>query len=682
MSRVSEPVGFSVTGPLPEPGITVLEASAGTGKTYTIAALAARYVAGGLPLDRLLLVTFTRMATGELRERVRSRLVSVERGLGRALAGAASSEGDPIVALLAEGADDEIEVRRRRLQNALAEFDAATIATTHGFCQEVLGGLGIAADLAPDTEFVEDLSDLVSDAVDDLYVRRFRSGDSPPLTRAQAGQIARIAIANPAARIAPTTGEVPEMCVRLAEAVRKEVEARKRRLSVMTYDDLLTRLDAALAGDERHAAERLRARYEVVLVDEFQDTDPVQWDIMRRGFGETGRTLVLIADPKQAIYAFRGADVYAYLEAASEAAGQATLDVNWRSDQGLIDAYDALLSATKLGHEGIVYRRVRAAEAHRDSRLHGAPSDVPLRVRVVPRELVKQTYNGFAQVNSAREHVATDLAEDVVELLSSGAELEDRSAAEDGELRELRPGDVAVLVQTNRTAAQIREALERAGVPAVINGAGSVFATEIATEWLRLLEALERPASTIRAHTAALTCFFGWSAERVAESDEQAWEDVHRRLHDWARVLRERGVASLTETVTLTERLAAPAALRRRRRAPAHRSAPRRPAAARRGVERAARRYRADRVAAAANRRGPRRHRRRGAQPPAGVRRAGRAGADDPSQQGARVPRRVPPVPVGLGVHPARRTGVLPRPGGRRPADDRCRHGRPAVPGA
>ena len=264
---------------------------------------------------------------------------------------------------------------------------------------------------------------------------------------------------------------------------------------------------------------------------------------------------MLIADPKQAVYAFRGADVYAYLEAASEAAGQATLDVNWRSDQGLIDAYDALLSGAKLGHEGIVYRRVRAADAHRDSRLHGAPSQAPLRFRVVPRELVTQTFNGFAQVNSAREHVATDLAEDVVELLSSGAEIEERWGAGDGELRELRPGDVAVLVQTNRTAAQIREALERAGVPAVINGAGSVFATEIATEWLRLLEALERPASTVRAHTAALTCFIGWSAERVAESDEQAWEDVHRRLHDWARVLRERGVASLTETVTLTERL-------------------------------------------------------------------------------------------------------------------------------
>jgi exodeoxyribonuclease V beta subunit len=575
MSRVSDPVAFSVTGPLPAAGITVLEASAGTGKTYTIAALAARYVAEGLPLERLLLVTFTRMATGELRERVRSRLVSVERGLGRAVAGARGSEWelagepglargpasapaigeDPIVELLAQGAQDEVRLRRVRLQRALADFDAATIATTHGFCQEVLGGLGIAADLAPDTAFVEDLSDLVSDVVDDLYVRRFRTADRPPLTRAQAGAIARIAIANPAARVAPAAGEVPAMRVRLAAAVRAEVEARKRRAAVMTYDDLLTRLDAALEQDEGHTAARLRTRYEVVLVDEFQDTDPVQWDIMRRAFGETGGTLVLIADPKQAIYAFRGADVYAYLEAADEAGERATLDINWRSDQGLIDAYDALLTGAKLGHEGIVYRQVRAAHSHQDSGLQGAPGAAPLRVRVVPRELVELTPNGFATAKSAREHVAKDLADDVVSLLSSRAFVHARAGPHSGKWQTLRPADVAVLVQTNRTAAQIREALDQAGVPVVINGAGSVFATDIAREWLRLLEALERPASTIRAPTAALTCFVGWTAERVAQADEDAWGDVHRRLHEWARVLRERGVASLTETVTLAEHL-------------------------------------------------------------------------------------------------------------------------------
>ncbi len=165
-----QPVEFDPCGPLPS-GVTVLEASAGTGKTYTIAALTARYVAEGVPLERLLLVTFTRIATGELRERVRERLVSVERGLGRRLAGApATDDEDPVVTLLMRG---DAGRHRDNLARAVAGFDAATIATTHGFCQEMLGGLGIAGDLEPDVTFVEDLSDLVNDVVDDLYVRRF-----------------------------------------------------------------------------------------------------------------------------------------------------------------------------------------------------------------------------------------------------------------------------------------------------------------------------------------------------------------------------------------------------------------------------------------------------------------------------------------------------------------------------
>ena len=370
---------FDLRGPLPT-GVTVLEASAGTGKTYTIAALAARYVAEGIPLDRLLLVTFTRMATGELRERVRERLVGVEHGLRQALAGVATDAADPVVELLAQAARDVVQRRRHRLGRALANFDAATIATTHGFCQEVLGGLGIAADVEPDTAFVEDLSDLVADVVDDLYVRRFHRDAAPAFDLSQAAAIARVAVANPAARVAPAYGEAPEMRRRLALAARTELEARKRRFAVMTYDDLLTRLDASLSGDAGPAtAARLRARYDVVLVDEFQDTDPVQWDIMRRAFGEGGGTLVLIADPKQAIYAFRGADVYAYLDAAHGAAGRATLSVNWRSDQPLIDAYDALFAGVTLGHEGIAYRRVRAARANQTPRLSGAPVSESLR---------------------------------------------------------------------------------------------------------------------------------------------------------------------------------------------------------------------------------------------------------------------------------------------------------------
>ena len=166
-----------------------------------------------------------------------------------------------------------------------------------------------------------------------------------------------------------------------------------------------------------------------MLVDEFQDTDPVQWDILRRAFGGGGATLVLIGDPKQAIYAFRGADVYAYLDAAKAADTRATLAVNWRSDQGLIDAYDTLFGGAKLGHEEIVYRRVRAADANRAPRLTGAPVTAPVRLRVVHRDEpgVQQTPRGCASNASAREHIAKDLAADLVALLSSAAEIEIRS---------------------------------------------------------------------------------------------------------------------------------------------------------------------------------------------------------------------------------------------------------------
>ena len=173
-------------------------------------------------------------------------------------------------------------------------------------------------------------------------------------------------------------------------AVRAEVNRRLRRAGVLTFDDLLTRLRDTLA-DERHGAaacQHLRDRYRVALVDEFQDTDPVQWEIMRRAFvdGSPDTSLVLIGDPKQAIYAFRGADVYAYLDAAAVAGERATLQVNWRSDQALLDAFDALFDGAKLGHRGIVYRPTRAADGHDGARMTGAPVDVPLRVRILHRD--------------------------------------------------------------------------------------------------------------------------------------------------------------------------------------------------------------------------------------------------------------------------------------------------------
>ncbi len=555
---------FDLCGPLPS-GVTVLEASAGTGKTYTIAALAARYVADGTPLERLLLITFTRMATGELRDRVRERLVGCEQELSRILAGARDTILDPVVELLATGEQERVEGRRDRLARAVSDFDAGTIATTHGFCQEVLAELGTVGDLDPQTAFVEDLSDVLEEVLDDLYVRRFAGRrEAARFTRAEALKIARAAALDPMAELEPRdepTNSAAAMRYRLAKVVREELERRKRRLAIMTYDDLLTRLNDTLAGPSGPAArERLGHRFGVVLVDEFQDTDPIQWQILHRAFAVEGVTLVLIADPKQAIYAFRGADVYAYLTAAKAARTHATLRENRRSDQALLDAYDALFANARLGDPEIVYRQVRAAAEHQAPRLTGAPSDAALRVRIVPREAagMEQTFNGFATVASARSYIARDLAADVVSLLSSGATIEQRAPGGRPIGREpVCPRHVAVLVRTHTTADQVRDELHAARVPAVINGAGSVFDTPAARDWLRLLEAIERPSSALRARTVALTPFLGWSAERVATASDEEWEGLHRRLHGWSRILRDSGLAALSEAIMVGEELAA-----------------------------------------------------------------------------------------------------------------------------
>jgi exodeoxyribonuclease V beta subunit len=551
MSRTAElaPAEFDVCGKLPS-GVTVLEASAGTGKTYTIASLAARYVAEGTPLDRLLLVTFTRLATGELRERVRLRLIEVKRGLDAAAGG--RPPDDPLVTLLAAG---DLVARSRRLEAAISDFDSATIATTHSFCQEMLGGLGIAGDLEPGLEFTEDASDVVSDVVADLYLRKFRTDPTPAFDLEQAGAIAKAAIDNPSATLVGGDTERSVTRRKLASAVRAEVERRKRGSGLMTYDDLVVRLNIALSGANGELAIRiLRDRFHVVMVDEFQDTDPDQWRILETAFGDGGTTLVLIADPKQAIYGFRGADVFAYLEAAASASTRATLPINWRSDQPLIDALDALLDGVKLGHEGIPYRHVRATDGHQRSQLLGAPDSAPLRIRTVARDdpEVSNRANGDIVPRTAQDRVIGDLCEQIVALLQADATIAGERVV---------PGDLAVLVHTNSLADRVRAALLGARVPAVDYGAGSVFATTIADEWLTLLECLERPADLGRARRASLTCFVGWSAERLALSgddpDAPEWESVHRLLHDWSRVLRARGVAALLETVSTSQRLMA-----------------------------------------------------------------------------------------------------------------------------
>src|SRR3984893_4180077 len=372
---------FELRGPLPaDPSTTVLEASAGTGKTFALAPLVTRYLAEGVAtLDEMLLITFGRAASRELRERVRSQIRD-----------AAAVFDDPgligdneLLGYLVDCDDEERAARRGRLRAALANFAATT---THQLCQLVLKSLGVAGDTDAGVTLVESLDDLVVEIVDDLYLSHFgQRVDDPPFSRGEGLRLARAAVNNPGTQLRPpdpAPGTEAGARLGFANAVLAELERRKRRAGILGYDDLLSRLANALAAPDSPARARMRERWRIVMVDEFQDTDLTQWQVVERAFGGQC-TVILIGDPKQAIYAFRGGDIVTYLQAARTAGERRTLGVNWRTDSALVERLQTVLRCDELGDPKI---KVHDVEAHyRGHRLAGAPHNTPFRLRVVSR---------------------------------------------------------------------------------------------------------------------------------------------------------------------------------------------------------------------------------------------------------------------------------------------------------
>lgn len=532
---------FNLRGPLPAAhSTTVLEASAGTGKTFALAGLVTRYVAEGeATLDQMLLITFGRAASQELRERVRSQIAQA----AAAFDDPPVAGGNEVVAHLLEGTDEERAARRERLRDALAGFDAATIATTHQFCQLVLKSLGVAGDSDAGVQLVESLNDLVTEIVNDLYLAHFgNEREDPVLSYRDALTLGKEVVNHPATELRPRD-PAPDsraaVCIAFANHVLAEMETRKRRQGILGYDDLLTRLAAALDADRSPAGIRMHQRWPIVMVDEFQDTDPVQWKVIDRAFSKRS-TVILIGDPKQAIYAFRGGDIVTYLSAAETAGDKRTLTTNWRSDGVLVDRLQAVLRGAELGNPKIVVHDVAAArEGHR---LMGAPCDDPFRLRVVERKTLGRSGVQNLAIGDLRDHIGRDLAADVGALLASGATY-------DGTPVQAR--DVAVIVETHKDARACQRALAEASIPSVYTGDSDIFGSEAADDWLALLEAFDQPhrAGVVRA--AAATMFFGKSAQDLVEGGDALTDAIAETLREWAGHARERGVAAIFEAAQL-----------------------------------------------------------------------------------------------------------------------------------
>ena len=321
-----------------------------------------------------------------------------------------------------------------------------------------------------------------------------------------------------------------------AVTVRSRFEAEIQRRRVLTFDAMLSRLAErvdAEGGAASPVAQRIRERYDAVLVDEFQDTDASQWSVLKAAFLGQKR-LILIGDPKQAIYAFRGADVHVYTAAAKEVAPPhcRTMSVNYRSDQSVLDALNTLWRADSgaFGDPGFDYVAVTPSDDKR--RVAGEDAVEPgLELRWV---------DGRAFKGSEGQPIGSKRPAELARLAAAEAVASLSPSADGAAARIDQASGLAVLVNSHAQAAAVQRALREVGVPAVAATRNTVFATD-AARWLALwLDAVAAGGRDRESRAAVVTPLFGWTADALAwamasaDQGGQPWQVWTARLHEAA----------------------------------------------------------------------------------------------------------------------------------------------------
>lgn len=634
---------------IPLKGTHLIEASAGTGKTYTIASLYVRLLLETtLQVREILVVTYTEAATGELRGRIRERVRA-------ALKCFVSGQGnDPFLLGLVERTADPGQAVRR-LEHALRRFDEASIFTIHGFCQRVLSELAFESRVLFDHELITDQAELLYETVGDFCRMHFTDAmprelahyamnkghtfgfflglirqasldvriipdipepglgtllgayresfgrvrslwkdtskevehlllNDPGLNRSRYRASGVLRLMNDMEEYASSDGivlplfkdfekltapkiesaakkgfaplrhdfftlchEHGRLCngltegmerwlvwlkVQLFRHVRSSLPAKKDALGVVYFDDLLLKVRDSLASESGPILkENLSERYRAALIDEFQDTDPVQYEIFHTVF--SGAPLFLIGDPKQAIYSFRGADIFTYLNAASEVGqdGVYTLEKNWRSEPELVRAVNSLFDR----QGSFVFDEIRFAPV--------APGENPLR-KVLrdpgPGPLTIWYADNGSPAGltrpAAEELISRAVAAEISRLLRAGV----RGEAVLGQSG-LAPRDVAVIVRENSQGRLVRDALTVCGIPCVLSSEENVFDTPEALEMEFLLRAVAQPYAEPYVRTALAGPLFGLDASEVdmlGRDDRllETWVERFRHYHDlWAQ---------------------------------------------------------------------------------------------------------------------------------------------------
>ena len=530
-------------------GVTLVEASAGTGKTFAITRLVLRLLLEQrvTSLSEVLVVTFTDKATQELITRIRGVLRTAD-AVWSDSPPARTASNDDLFVLRGRHGDSG----RAIIDAALGSLDDLGVSTIHGFCQRMLAESALETRMPFRTTFVEDETEPLLRAALDWMRRRLLQD---PVA---AGQLvsAKVAISlmvdrfvRPFRRQAgtllafdplrPAQATVADFVHTIDNAFDRE----KSRRHLLGFDDLLRTLCNVLTeeGPQGPLAQRIRSRYRAALIDEFQDTDNTQFPIFRNAFD--GCPLFLIGDPKQSIYAFRGADIHAYLAAADVAERRYTLTRNFRSTPAYVQAVEALFTRApqpfRYDESRIDFPRVTAATSPASPGGTGRDGCGALVWWWVDRSL---GLNG--------QYVAKDLA---VRLLVTAIANEIVRLTADG----LPCGSIAVLLRTNEQVQKVKAALDAAGVPSVVGSSADVLDSEDAAELGRVAAAIASPYDHRDVSSALATRIWGCDAATIAAVRADAGEMEFSRITDRFAELREmwrlRGVSAALGAV-LAER--------------------------------------------------------------------------------------------------------------------------------
>ncbi|WP_299183212.1 exodeoxyribonuclease V subunit beta [uncultured Neptuniibacter sp.] len=635
----------------PLQGQQLIEASAGTGKTYTITALYLRLLLGlgninDRPLgpDQILVVTFTEAATEELRDRIRARISDARTAFLQ------SDVKDPLLQALKRQVDDSAQAVKL-LEHAIRQMDEAAIFTIHGFCQRMLkqhafesGSLfeteltqddlslirGAALDFWRSTiyplnglltelvfehcwktpeQLIAELRGLLSrqvilqpdlsdqdllqvhndrivaintfkqawlECTDDLFELIQTSGINKRSynknnTRRWLDRVSEYAqsdqhepdkkLSEMMQKLAQTSlqektdkGEAPEhplflhlerllaesvpvreiLLSRALKQVKHRLALAKQQYQLQTFDDLLIGLNSALHAEQGELlCDAIRQQFPVAMIDEFQDTDPLQYGIFSRLYSDPYRTaLVMIGDPKQAIYAFRGADIFTYIHARRAVSETYTLDTNWRSTHAMVESVNTLFRSAQsafIYDDDIPFIPVKAADKTTERLKIQSVEPPALTLWYQPSEepLSKGQYTSvYAQATAA----------EIDRLMAGEAMIGERA---------VQGSDIAVLVRDRFEAEEIRRALSVYEHPCVyLSNQDSVFNSLEALELALTLAAIENPQNERGLRAALATELFQLDMHALDQlnHDENLWEDIVAEFNDYREQWVNRGV--------------------------------------------------------------------------------------------------------------------------------------------